>query len=65
MHVTIDVNYQATDLQLVQVEPAAQDGFKVTRSVKAINMDAWFEGRLKTNLTFVKGSLKTDLTLVH
>ena len=53
LHVTIDINFKATNLKLVQVEPMAQDGFKVTRTAKTINMDAWFEGRLKTNLTFV------------
>ena len=53
IHVTIDVNYKATNLELVLVEPIAQDGFKVTQTSKSINMEAWFEGRLKTNLTFI------------
>lgn len=53
IHVTIEVDFKATDLTLVKVEPAAQSGFKVTESAKTINMDAWFEGRLKTSLTFI------------
>ena len=53
IHVTIDVNFAATNLELVQFEPIRQDGFKVTKTAKTINMDAWFEGRLKTNLLFV------------
>ena len=53
LHVSINVNYKETDLKLVQIEPIAQNGFTVTRSIKNINMDAWFEGRLKTKLTFI------------
>ncbi len=53
IHVTIDVDFKATNLKLVQVEPMAQNGFKITETAKTINMDAWFEGRLKTSLTFI------------
>lgn len=53
IHVTIDVDFKATNLKLVQVEPTAQTGFKITQTAKTINMDALFEGRLKTSLTFV------------
>ena len=53
IHVTIDVDYKDTNLQLVQIDPAAQDGFRITQTDKSINLDAWFEGRLKTNLTFM------------
>ena len=52
IHVTIDVDFKATNLQLISVEPVAQNGFKITRTAKTVNMDAWFEGRLKTKLTF-------------
>lgn len=53
IHVTINVDFKATDLKLVLVEPLAQDGFKVSKTAKTVNMDAWFEGRLKTELTFI------------
>jgi len=53
IHVTIDVDFSATSLQLVSVEPAAQRGFKVKQTAKTVSLDAWFEGRLKTKLTFV------------
>ena len=53
IHVTIDVNFKATDLELILVEPVAQDGFEITQTAKTVNMEAWFEGRLKTSLTFI------------
>lgn len=53
IHVTINVDFKATDLKLVLVEPLAQDGFKISKSAKTVNLDAWFEGRLKTELTFI------------
>lgn len=53
IHVTIDVDFTATNLQLVSVEPAAQRGFKVTQTAKTVNIDTLFEGRLKTKLTFI------------
>lgn len=53
IHVTINVDFKATDLKLVLVEPLAQDGFKVSKTAKTVNLDAWFEGRLKTELTFI------------
>ena len=52
IHVTIDVNFKDTDLELVFIEPRAQSGFEVTQTAKTVNVDAWFEGRLKTSLTF-------------
>ncbi len=52
IHVTIDVDFSATSLQLVSIEPAAQSGFKVSQTAKTVSLDAWFEGRLKTKLTF-------------
>lgn len=53
IHVTINVDFKATNLKLVLVEPFAQDGFTVSRTAKTVNLDAWFEGRLKTELTFI------------
>ena len=53
IHVTINVDFKATDLKLLLVEPFAQDGFKVSQTAKTVNLDAWFEGRLKTELTFI------------
>lgn len=53
IHVSINVDFKATDLKLVLVEPLAQNGFKISKTAKTVNMDAWFEGRLKTELTFI------------
>ena len=53
IHVTIVVDFKDTSLQLVGVKPLAQNGFKVIRKAKTVSMDAWFEGRLKTQLTFI------------
>ncbi|MBN4080310.1 hypothetical protein JYT31_01465 [Beggiatoa alba] len=53
IHVTLDVDFSATDLKLVQIEPIAQAGFKVLKKAKSVSVEAWFEGRLKTSLTFV------------
>ncbi len=52
IHVTIDVDFTATTLKLVSVEPAAQGGFKVSQTAKTVSIDTLFEGRLKTKLTF-------------
>ena len=53
IHVTIDVHFNDTNLLLAEIEPMAQDGFRITQTDKSINLDAWFEGRLKTNITFI------------
>jgi hypothetical protein len=53
MRVTIEVNYPTTLLHFVSVEPAEQPGFKVQQSAGALHIDAWFEGKLKTNIVFL------------
>jgi len=53
IHVTIEVDFEDTNLKLLSIEPIAQNGFNISRTAKTVNMDAWFEGRLQTNLTFV------------
>lgn len=57
MHVSTDVRYAGTGLSLVSVSPHAQTGFKVWEKPTELRYDAWFEGRLKTELYFVAPSL--------
>ena len=52
LHVTVEVRFANTGLQLERVSPAAQAGFKVQTASERVSLDAWFEGRLQTELTF-------------
>ena len=52
MHVSMQVSYSGTGLQLASVTPASQQGFRVWQKPEQISYEAWFEGRLKTELRF-------------
>lgn len=52
MRVSMDVDYSGTGLQLVSVSPQQQNGFEVNTRPEGISFDAWFEGRLNTELMF-------------
>jgi hypothetical protein len=52
LHVTIEVDYPATLLSFVSVEPKEQPGFQLRQSAGVLHIDAWFEGKLKTNIVF-------------
>ena len=52
MHVTIEVQIPVKCLQLSHVTPAEQQGFAVTQEAGYLRIDAWFEGRLFTKITF-------------
>lgn len=52
MHVSMDVILQSNKIALESILPVRQDGFSVTQTPGAIHLDAWFEGRLKTELKF-------------
>lgn len=52
MQVTMDVEIQAKRLRYFETTPSPQDGMKVWRSAGAIHLDAWFEGRLNTDIRF-------------
>ncbi len=52
MRVTMDVQIEAKRLRFYETTPPAQDGFKVWRTAGAIHFEAWFEGRLNTDIRF-------------
>jgi len=52
MRVTMDVTLESERLRYYQSSPAHQDGFKVWRSDRAVHYEAWFEGRLNTEVQF-------------
>jgi len=52
MRVSMDIDYSGTGLQLVSVSPQQQRGFEVDERAEGISVNAWFEGRLNTELMF-------------
>jgi len=52
MRVSMDIDYSGTGLQLVSVSPQKQRGFEVDERSEGIRVNAWFEGRLNTELMF-------------
>lgn len=52
MRVSMDVDYRGTGLKLVSMSPQQQSGFDVDERSEGVSFDAWFEGRLNTELMF-------------
>jgi len=52
MHVSMDINFTGTGLRLISVSPKQQVGFAIDQQPESVSFDAWFEGRLKTELMF-------------
>lgn len=52
MRVTMDIEIKTKRLRYYAITPPAQNGFKVWRSAGAIHYEAWFEGRLNTDIRF-------------
>ena len=52
MHVTLEIRYPADVLRYESVTPTAQPGFSVSQANDALNVDAWFEGELRTEVRF-------------
>lgn len=52
MQVTMDVDINAKRLRYFETTPTPQNGLKVWRSAGAVHFDAWFEGRLNTDIRF-------------
>ncbi|MFO8024960.1 hypothetical protein [Thiohalophilus sp.] len=52
MRVSMDIDYSGTGLRLVSVSPQQQTGFDVDQRSEGISFNAWFEGRLNTELMF-------------
>lgn len=54
MRVTLEIDYPAKTLQLIDIAPQAQPGLSLTTKRGAIHMDAIFEGELRTLIQFEK-----------
>jgi len=52
MQVSMDVEINVKRLRYFETTPAPQDGLKVWRSAGAVHFNAWFEGRLNTDIRF-------------
>jgi hypothetical protein len=57
MHVSMQITYSGTGLQLASISPASQKGFTVWQNPEQIGYEAWFEGRLKTELRFYPATM--------
>lgn len=52
MRVSMQIDYAASGLQLIAINPIRQQGFDVMEEDGSLAFDAWFEGRLKTEFLF-------------
>jgi hypothetical protein len=52
MHVSMDVFIESPRIRFDRIQPAAQTGFRVWQTPGEVSFDAWFEGRLSTELRF-------------
>lgn len=52
MHVTMDIIFPANCLHIKHMSPQKQSGFEVWQDTNRLSIDAWFEGRLLTIITF-------------
>jgi hypothetical protein len=53
MHVRLEIELPPGDWELVDNRPTGQKGFAVTRTPQGLDVDAWFEGELRTEFHFV------------
>ncbi len=56
MHISMDINFTGTGLRLISVSPKQQTGFMIEQQPESVSFDAWFEGRLNTELMFSAAS---------
>ena len=52
LRVSLDLNYEQTNLELTDFQPMVQAGFAVTRSEGKLHLDTVFEGKLRTEFHF-------------
>jgi len=52
MHVSLDVKYQGTGLKMDNISPSIQAGFTLNSKKEQLDVDAWFEGKLRTKIHF-------------
>lgn len=52
LHVTLKIIFPAKKLRFASSKPATTAGFRVRETDNSIEVDTWFEGKLKTELLF-------------
>lgn len=50
MHVSMNVRLASPELKFVEIYPTNQEGFKVWQTARQMHFDAWFEGKLITEI---------------
>ncbi len=50
MRVSVAIELPADRLRFATIDPPAQRGFAVTHTARGVSFDAWFEGRLRTEI---------------
>jgi hypothetical protein len=60
MRVSMSVHYPCGEVQLASVTPLAQPGLSVTTPPCRVDIDAWFEGRLHTEMRFTRTGRQVD-----
>jgi len=53
MRVSMDVDLKTSGLYFASISPQTQQGFKVWTRDRSVHFDAWFEGKLKTEIRFM------------
>lgn len=53
MHVSMKVTLLSRRIRFLQIDPPDQRGFRVLQQPGQVSFDAWFEGRLKTEIRFI------------
>jgi len=56
MHVSMDVIFVSKVLKFLTINPPLQKGFRVWHTSDSVHYDAWFKGRLTTEVQFVIGT---------
>jgi len=52
MHVTLEIELPPGDWALVRSQPLGQPGFEIVRHAHGLDVEAWFEGELRTEFHF-------------
>jgi len=52
MHVSLEIKYPADLLRYENISPMMQPGLSVTQGKNSLHVDAWFEGELRTEVSF-------------
>jgi hypothetical protein len=61
MHVSMDVDVKTPLLSYTGASPQQQNGFRVWQSPDKVHVEAWFEGRLQTEINFQNNQQRASL----